>query len=121
MLDTSPVMINKAFDEPSRNLYNPGFASSKFSFNSKSHLGCVKSPVPITWMPFLSAHWPMLLGFKSCEQALEYLECICKSAIIRISFIIPKLMNNEQYLRIAIKAAKKAGPIFKKHFGKAKD
>ena len=30
-------------------------------------------------------------------------------------------MNNEQYLRIAIKAAKKAGPIFKKHFGKAKD
>ena len=28
-------------------------------------------------------------------------------------------MNNEQYLRVAIKAAKKAGPIFKKYFGNA--
>src|SRR3989344_9231889 len=70
------------------NWYRPGLVSSKFSFNSASHFGWVKSPVPITWMPFLSAHKAMFPGLRSWEQALEYLEWICRSAMIRMAKLL---------------------------------
>ena len=52
-----------------------------FSFNSSLHAGCVKSPLPIRWMPFLRAHRSRYSGVHSLLVALEYLEWVCKSAI----------------------------------------
>lgn len=41
--------------------------------------------------------------------------------MILISFIISKLMNNQKYLKVAVKAAKDAGKIFRRYFGKPKE
>src|SRR4030065_531560 len=60
---------------------NPLPVGSSFSPSSLNHLGCVKSPVPITVMPFNCAHFQIFSGDISGLVALEYLEWMWRSAM----------------------------------------
>src|SRR3989344_9092566 len=92
MLDISVVTIKRTSQDAALpefkvvgTLYKPGSAGSKFCRRCSSHLGCVKSPVPKTWMPFFLPHNAKLGMVISAETARLYAEWICKSAIMCIS------------------------------------
>ena len=64
----------------------PDSSSTRLSFNSLIHSGCVKSLVPNSVTPLILAHFSRVLMLKAEEHALLKRECTCKSARCCILF-----------------------------------
>src|SRR3989344_9478630 len=87
MLEISTVRIKRVFDAgwPLR-AKRPSSAGSSFALISCIHLGCVKSPVPMTVIPLIPAHESRFSSVISFDTAREYGEWMWKSATIFIAF-----------------------------------
>src|SRR3989338_462231 len=99
MQESSVVSIKSTLPSVPFSLYNPDFSSTNFSFNSLNQYGWVKSAVPTKSIPFFFAQITLCSKSKSLEQALAYLECKCKSAIILIAirfYHFEKILGNKK-------------------------
>ncbi len=64
------------------------FCRDQLRFNSCRQMGCVISPVPSSVIPFFRAQRSSISGVPSLMVAMEYLECMCRSAICSNFFLL---------------------------------
>ena len=98
MVLISPVTTKRGVPTPgissdrrqaSFSTYRPSLSRSSFSASSARQAGWVKSPVPTRPMPFRLAHRSRCSGTHWALVAREYLEWICRSAIIPLLLSAP--------------------------------